>query len=530
MTAAAAVTLLGGLGMFLLGIHHITEGLKSLAGDSLRRVLQRLVAGRFSAVASGVLFTTAIQSSTATSLTVIGFVSAGLVTISQAIAVIAGATLGTTSTPWMVAVFGFRVRIADAALPILGIGAFLWLVGSGRFRSLGAVLAGFGLIFIGIEYLQNGMAGVSWDLAGLAGEGPGGLWILAGVGVVMTIVMQSSSAAGATTLVALDAGQVSFHQACALLVGQSVGTAATTALVVIGGSLAVKRTALAHVLFSLAVGLLAMVFLGPLAALANRVGTGLGDPEGVLALAAFSSIFKLAGILVFYPWLDRYAAFIVRITGGGGETAVDRLDPRIAEAGGPVALEAAWRATMEIARGAVDAVRRRLAGEAVRYEQPAEAMQRTERFLASLSLETTDLGPVAPRLVRLVHALDHLAGINEDLARVPPPVTGDWPAPEGFAAGARALAAWLDATADPEADPGAAIPAAIEAASQELAAERAAGRAQLLQDVAMQRRPAAEARAALDALTWGDGTLHRAWRLVASLQAAEGGAGRDPSG
>jgi phosphate:Na+ symporter len=527
MTAAAAITLLGGLGMFLLGIHHITEGLKSLAGDSLRRVLQRLVAGRLSAVASGVLFTTAIQSSTATSLTVIGFVSAGLVTISQAIAVIAGATLGTTSTPWMVAVFGFRVRIADAALPILGIGAFLWLVGSGRFRSLGAVLAGFGLIFTGIEYLQNGMAGVSWDLAGLAGDGPGGLWILAGVGVVMTIVMQSSSAAGATTLVALDAGQVSFHQACALLVGQSVGTAATTALVVIGGSLAVKRTALAHVIFSLAVGLLAMLFLGPLAGLANRVGTGLGDPEGVLALAAFSSIFKLAGILVFYPWLDSYAAFIVRLT-GGGETAVDRLDPRIAEAGGPVALEAAWRAAMEIARGAVDAIRRRLAGEPVRYEQPAEAMQRTERFLASLSLETTDLGPVAPRLVRLVHALDHLAAINEDLARVPPPVGGTWPPPAGFAAGARALAAWLEATADPEADPGPAIPAAIEAASQELAAERAAGRAQLLEDVAMHRRPAAEARAALDALTWGVGTLHRAWRLVASLRAAEG-ARRGPS-
>ena len=120
---AAAVNVLGGIGLFLLGIHHLTEGLKSLAGDSLRRALQRLVSGRFSAVVSGALFTVAIQSSTATILTVIGFVSAGLVTFSQAIGITIGATLGTTSTPWMVAIFGLRIRIASAAMPLLGAGA-----------------------------------------------------------------------------------------------------------------------------------------------------------------------------------------------------------------------------------------------------------------------------------------------------------------------------------------------------------------------------------------------------------------------
>jgi phosphate:Na+ symporter len=517
MTTTAAVTLLGGLGMFLLGIHHITEGLKSLAGDSLRRVLQRLVGGRFSAVASGVLFTTAVQSSTATSLTVIGFVSAGLVTISQAIAVIAGATLGTTSTPWMVAVFGFRVRIADAALPILGIGAFLWLIGGGKLRSLGAVLAGFGLIFTGIEYLQVGMAGVTWDVTAFAGEGPAALWILAGVGVAMTVVMQSSSAAGATTLVALAAGQLSFPEACAMLVGQSVGTAATTALMVIGGSLAVRRTALAHVLFSLAVGLLAMLFLAPLAAAANRIGTALGDPEGVLALAAFSSLFKLAGIAVFYPWLDRYAGFIVRITGGGGDTAVGRLDPALAEAGGPVALEAARRALLEIARDAVDATRCRLAGEAPPYERPTEAVRRIEHFLASLSLETTDLGTVAPRLVRLCHALDHLTALDAVLARTPPLAAG-WPPPASFDAGARALDGWLEATADPKAVPPPAAVAAVEAASKRLAADREAGRATLLEEVALQRRSAADARTALDALGWGNDALREAWQLAEALR------------
>ena len=516
---SATVTLLGGIGMFLLGIHHVTEGLKSLAGDSLRRALQRLAGNRLSAVVSGVLFTTATQSSTATSLTVIGFVSAGLLTLSQAIAVIAGATLGTTSTPWMVAYFGFRVQVATAALPMLGIGAFLWLVGNGRLRSLGAVLAGFGLIFTGIDYLQNGMAGVSWDLTAFAGEGRAALWILAGVGVAMTVVMQSSSAAGAVTLVALAEGSLSFHEACAMLVGQSVGTAATTALVVIGGGLAVRRIALAHVLFSLAVGLLAMLFLGPLAAAANRIGTALGDPEGVLALAAFSSLFKLAGIAAFYPWLDAYAALVIRLTGGGGDTAVDRLDPGLAEAGGPVAIEAARRAALEIARNAVEATRARLAGETPRHDPQADALRRTEDFLESLSLETIDLGTVAPGLARLCHALDHLTALEESLARIPPAAPG-WQPPEGFEAGARALSDWLAATRDPKAPAAPETVAAIEAASRRLATEREAGRAGLLEDIALRRRSTADARAALDALTWGDHSLREVWLLAAALRTA----------
>src|SRR5262245_37426522 len=406
MDSTVVVTLLGGLGLFLLGIHHLTEGMKGLAGDSLRRALQRLVAGRFSAVASGAFFTAVIQSSTAAILTVIGFVSAGLVTFSQAIGMIVGATLGTTSTIWMVAIFGLRLRISVAALPMLGVGAFLWLIARGRTRSLGAVLAGFGLIFTGIDYLQTAMEGISWNLDAFAGSGPGAVWILAGIGILMSIVMQSSTAAGATTLVALNAGSLTFEQGCALIVGQSIGTAATTGLVVVGGGLAVRRAALAHIVFSIAVGVLSMLLLGPLTGASEWVGSRLEDPEGVLALATFSSLFKLAGIVAIYPWLDNFSRFIVRISGRGSESAVSRLEPTLVEAGADVALEAAWRAILEVARGAVDAVRRRLAGESVQHEPAGEEVQQIERFLESLPLETTDLGTIGPRLVRLCHALD----------------------------------------------------------------------------------------------------------------------------
>ena len=127
----------------------------------------------------------------------------------------------------------------------------------------------------------------------------------------------------------------------------------------------------------------------------------------MLALAAFSSIFKLVGILAFYPWLDGFSRFIERISGRGIETAVGRLDPVLAEAGGGVALEAAWRAIIELAHGAVDAVRGRLAGDIDRYIPPREAMRQIEQFLESLSLETLDLATFEPRLVRLCHALDH---------------------------------------------------------------------------------------------------------------------------
>ena len=124
MDTSSSITLFGGLGFFLLGVNHLTEGLKGLAGDSLQRALRTIVAGRFSAIAFGAVFTALIQSSSAT-VPVIGFVSAGLVTFAQAVGVLIGATFGTTTTPRMVAFFGFRMQISAAAMPILGVGAFL---------------------------------------------------------------------------------------------------------------------------------------------------------------------------------------------------------------------------------------------------------------------------------------------------------------------------------------------------------------------------------------------------------------------
>src|SRR5262249_19061529 len=156
-----------------------------------------------------------------------------------------------------------------------------------------------------------------------------------------------------------------------------------------------------------------------------------------------------------------------------------------------------WRAILEVAHGAVDASRRRLAGEAVTYQPAGEAIGHIEHFLESLSLETIDLGTFGPRLVRLCHALDHLTDLEDDLTRIPPAVN-DWQPPPAFQTGAQALAAWIDATKEPEAVPDPAVFKALEDSSKQLSIERKTGRDRILEDVAVQRMPSATARAGLD--------------------------------
>jgi phosphate:Na+ symporter len=284
----------------------------------------------------------------------------------------------------------------------------------------------------------------------------------------------------------------------------------------------VRRAALAHIVYSVSVGILGMLLLGPMAIAADWVGTRLDDPDGVLALAAFSSIFKFIGVAIFFPWLDGFSRFIIKISGKGAESAVTRLEPTLAEAGGPIALEAAWRALLEIARGSVEALRRRLAGEVFHYDPPLEAVRQTEHFLESLSLDTLDLRTIEPRLVRLCHAVDHLTGLQDHLQQPLPVNDSRQFSGGGFTTAARALAGWLDATRDPEAASNPTISVDLEEAARQISAERKAGRDRILEDVAVQRVPAATARGLIETLAWADGALHRAWRLAESLRIASG--------
>lgn len=521
MGTEAFIALAGGLGMFLLGIHHLTEGLKGFAGDALRRALQKVVSGKWSGLCSGAVFTAMVQSSSAAILTLIGFVSAGLVTHTQAVAVVLGANLGTTATSWLVAIFGFKVKITVAALPMLGLGGFLWLLGKGRLRALGSVLAGFGLVFTGIEYLQTGMAGIEWNLEGI-GAGAGGRWVLAGIGVVMTIVMQSSSAAGATTLVALAAGTLTLDQAFAMVIGQNLGTTVTAALAAINGGLAVRRTVIAHILFNAITGIIALLLLQPLGEAARWTGNHMGG-DAVLTLAAFHTLFNLAGVILFFPWLGTFAKLIEKLTGHHDISSVSRLDKTLAAAGGAVALESAWRALVELSATAMTNLKNRPIGKPKASEDLQTDLRKISEFIQDLRFEGTDPQTLSDRRARLWHALDHLRRISNDLAK--PPTQPPAPATTAMIArGAKALNEWLQWAAGNSPAGGEAVVATLEQFSLDLANMRKTGRTELLDHLGSGGIRPDEAMANLDSLRYYDGAYYHAWRLADSLwKAAEKG-------
>src|SRR5689334_23062717 len=229
---ATAISILGGVGLFLLGMTVMTSGLKALAGTGLRAVLSNAAATSLSGAFWGAIVTLLVQSSSATTMTTIGLVSAGLLTLSQGLGLVFGANIGTTGTGWLVALIGVRVSLTAAALPIIFIGALIKLLGRGRVSGAGAALAGFGLLLFGLTTLQQGMGGLAErlhpaDLPTVLASPDAGWWwgmfgvlVLVAVGVVITTLMQSSTAAIAVTLSAHYAGALGLDQACALIIGQ----------------------------------------------------------------------------------------------------------------------------------------------------------------------------------------------------------------------------------------------------------------------------------------------------------------------
>ncbi|MCU0780864.1 MAG: Na/Pi symporter [Akkermansiaceae bacterium] len=524
-----AAHLIGGMGLFLFGIHLLTEGLKGLAGDGLRRVLQTLVAGRWSGLATGAVLTATIQSSSAATLAVIGFVSAGLMTFPQAVAVVFGANLGTTATSWLVALLGFKLSIAQAALPMVGVGVFVRLLAGGRRAAAGTMVAGFGLLFLGIGYLQTGMGAGGWDLSRWAGAGPAAPWLLAGVGLVMTVIMQSSSAAAATTLVALHTGTLAFDQACAMIIGQGIGTTVTAAFTMPTGGTSVRRTALAHILFNVITGMVVMVVLRPFSGAAAWLAGWVGDDRGVVALAAFHTCYKLTGIALLFPLLGPFCRLIERLIRARGAAAIHGLSPTLARVGGPVAVEAAWRAALEVSGSACAALAAVLEGKPPTSRDRAECLAQITGFLDELrpGSERDDAG-LRGRVTMLWRTMDHLERLEKSLA-APQPIQADGPE-NGLAetaAARQALARWQEevrARITPPAPPPESLPDFAKA-SADMAAHRRNQRVRLLEMVATDALSPDCAREALGRLLWTDQALYHAWRAADSLIAC---AAKDP--
>lgn len=417
MLPAQSVQIAGGIGLFLLGMILITDGIKAAAGDSLRRALIRFTGSPLRAFVSGLLVTLVVQSSSATTLAVIGFVSAGLLTFSQAVGVVIGASLGTTGTGWLVSLLGLKFSLGTYSLPLVVAGAFLKLLGRGRWRAVGLPLAGFGLIFVGIDTLQRGMAGAADDL-GLA-DWQADVWyaplLYALVGIALTVVTQSSSAAIATVLTALHTQSINFDQAAALTIGAAIGTTTTSILAAIGSGVSAKRTALAHVTFNLASGLLALLLLPLLLRGIRWAQQTLGLPEGPLSLSLFHSGFIGLGALLFLPLIGPFSRWIERLLPEVDPPLTRHLDPSVLNVP-EVALEASGRALKETAAELFDAARRRLAWGNRGYhdsgfEQFKTAVWQIQEFLSQIQHLPTDR-PMAQAHVRQIHAVDHLLRLS----------------------------------------------------------------------------------------------------------------------
>jgi phosphate:Na+ symporter len=410
--------LIGGIGLFLMGMVLLTDGLKAFAGDALRRWLIRFTGTPAKAFASGALVTAMVQSSSATTVTVIGFVSAGLLTFPQAVGVVMGSSLGTTGTGWVVAVLGLKVNVGFYALPLVGIGAFLKLLAHGHWRSLGIALAGLGLIFIGIESLQDAMRGLSgvFDLALLPSSGLLGHLLAVLLGIVMTVIMQSSSAAVATTLTALHAGALNFEQASSLVIGAAVGTTVTGALAAIGGSVSAKRTAIAHVVFNLATGLIAVLLLPLFLRVISLAQHHLGLEPGAMSLAAFHTIFIAVGVAIFLPFVDRFSDAIEKLLPDTGPVLTRNLDKTVLQ-NPSVALEATRRALQETAAETFHAMRRSLGvaiNGAVPPEPLHEALERIQDFFRMIPPVSED-EPLSQSRIAQIHAIEHLARLQPRL-------------------------------------------------------------------------------------------------------------------
>ena len=309
-------TLAAGLGLFLWGMSHLEEGVKRLSGGTLDRWLHNATRSSTRAIGVGALATALVQSSSLITLLAMSFVSAGLISLPGAIALLFGANLGTTTGAWLIASIGLRFDLAHYAMPLLALGLIGSRLSSGILASIASLILGIGLLFLGIDFMKLGFE--TWQ-DGLRLDGLGGnrLWhwpLFVLFGIIATVVTQSSHATLLLTLTALASGQLPYLPALAIAIGANVGTTVTAVLGALAAGSAARRLAGAHVVFNLVTAAIALLLLMPLAWLVDVIATvsGIAATAWPLKLALFHTLFNLLGIVVMLPLIPRLANALER--------------------------------------------------------------------------------------------------------------------------------------------------------------------------------------------------------------------------
>ena len=333
-------TLLGALGMFLYGMNLMSSGLQKAAGDRLRGFLSAMTSNPFKGVLTGLGITSVIQSSSATTVMVVSFVNAGLLTLTQAIGVIMGANIGTTVTAWMVSWLGFKADISILAVPMMLFGFLFSNSKKDRRKHIGELIVGFSLLFLGLSFMKDAVPDLRQTpevlafVSSWASHGFGSVLLFLAFGTVLTLILQSSSATMAITLIMLSMGWIPFDMACAMVLGENIGTTITANIAASVGNTQAKRAAMSHTIFNVFGVMWALILFRPFLRLVGAITEGLfglpnpaadgfavvteGSPESTAALYGLSMLHTLFNtfntllLVWFTEWIAKAVSWIVR--------------------------------------------------------------------------------------------------------------------------------------------------------------------------------------------------------------------------
>lgn len=306
-----------GVAILLFGMIMLEEGFNTFVEGPLQKLLKRTTDKLYKSLGLGFFMTAILQSSSLISVITISFLSAGLIDLYAGIGIIFGANLGTTATAWLVAIFGLKVKISALALPMLSFGIVFVLQKSKKLTGVGYILAGLGFFFLGIHFMKQGFDVYqnSINLSDYSIPGFWGLLAYAFIGFLITLILQSSSAAMALILTALSVGQITYDNSLALAIGANVGSTITAILGAISSNTAGKRLAGAHLIFNLVTGIIALIFITQLGQFVNYVSNlaGISPRNYIFKLATFHTVFNLIGVVLMIPFIKILVRLLTRV-------------------------------------------------------------------------------------------------------------------------------------------------------------------------------------------------------------------------
>lgn len=300
------LALIGSLGFLLYGMKLMSDGIQKSAGERMQRTLSLVTGNRFAAILTGMFITMVIQSSGATTVMVVTFINAGLLTLVQSVGVIFGANIGTTITAWIVAIFGFNFKISAFAVPLVGMGYFLSIIKKSKYANIGQALMGFGMLFLGLSGLSEVFTPDQLGfLFKISGKGPAAILAGFAVGILITALLHSSSAFSAIVITMAYNGLISWELAASMTLGSNIGSTIDAILAAIGTNADARRSALVHVLFNVFGTILALLFFQPFLDLIIFLTPGHEHSNIAIRISVLHTVFKILSTIIFVPFVNQ---------------------------------------------------------------------------------------------------------------------------------------------------------------------------------------------------------------------------------